>query len=90
MVGHAVLQAMRQIVLSHGYGVRGQETRTVSISHTHSLSQKPHKKPVDDHFFYTYRLNSCINSFSHASYILLILIDELIFVIIVYKQKILV
>lgn len=41
MVGHSVLQAMRQLVRSHGYGVRGQETRPVSIS----LSRNT--KPVD-------------------------------------------
>lgn len=37
MVGHSVLQAMRQLVLSNGYGVRRQETRTVSISLSHTL-----------------------------------------------------
>lgn len=37
MVGQSVLQAMRQLVLSNGYGVRRQETRTVSISLSHTL-----------------------------------------------------
>lgn len=38
MVGHLVLKAMRKLILSHGYGVRGRGTRAVSISYTHAYA----------------------------------------------------
>jgi len=96
MVGHSVLKAMRQIVLSHGYGVRGQETRTVSISLTRKHALKSlwttpflHIHAKLKHVLINYLIKIHMHAlFYFMKHYLLILIDGHIFVIIGIQAEI--